>query len=612
MTKSKMTKSKMNENKGSMKNVFYILKMIHEASRSRIIISLLRTTTEQVFYVFFFVYLTQYIYTAIETNIPYKNILIMVGVACGLHIGIHFLAAWYTYYSSKNDPRIYKHIFDKIIKKSKEIPLASFEKPDFYDKFSRALDESVDRAFGAMSTMSFLVAGVIAAIGNMLLIVQVDAFLLIFTIFPVISSVITGKQLSKLWYEMEQDLTRNNRVIGYTKRVFYEKKYASEIRLYNIRELLFKKHRDAFYENYKIEIKYRKKIVAYSIINILCFRLLMLSGSIVYIIYCVTKKDALLIAPYIAMINGVSSMSGNIERAIWSFIDLLKQGALIQNLRDFLEFKEKKVAIDFVPITNSIDDIVLNNVSFIYEGSDKPVINNLSLHIHKGEKIAFVGHNGAGKTTIVKLIMGLYPATNGEIIAGGTNISSYDNSEYHKHFGVVFQDFQIFALSLAENVLMKVPENEEERNIVIDALNKAQFTQKLETTPLGIDSMVTKEFSDEGIGLSGGEAQKIAIARVFAKKCDVAILDEPSSALDPIAEFNMYNNMMEAAQNKTVIFISHRLSSARMADRIYILENGEIIEQGTHNELMSLDKKYAEMFHLQAQNYIDQEVMENG
>jgi ATP-binding cassette subfamily B protein len=205
--------------------------------------------------------------------------------------------------------------------------------------------------------------------------------------------------------------------------------------------------------------------------------------------------------------------------------------------------------------------------------------------------------------------MGLYDIESGEIIAGGNNILNYEKSEYHKHFGVVFQDFQIFSLPLAQNVLMRAPENDEDRNRVREALQKAQFGEKLAALPQGIDTMVTKEFDDKGLGMSGGEAQKIAIARVFAKDCDIAILDEPSSALDPIAEFNMYNNMMEAAKNKTVIFISHRLSSARMADKIYMLEKGRIIEQGNHEELMNMNGKYADMFNLQAQNYREEETV---
>lgn len=249
----------------------------------------------------------------------------------------------------------------------------------------------------------------------------------------------------------------------------------------------------------------------------------------------------------------------------------------------------------------------MDHVSFQYTGSETPVIRDLSLYIRKGERIALVGENGAGKTTLVKLLMGLYPIQDGTISVGGVDIREYDKRDYQSHFGTVFQDLQIFSLPLSHNVLMKEPETEEERELVTESLRKAQFGDVLDQLPDGIDSMVTKEFDDSGFICSGGQAQKIAIARVFAKKPDIVILDEPSSALDPIAEFNMYNNMLEASEGRTVFFISHRLSSARIADRIYFLEHGRIVESGTHDELMEQNGRYARMFRLQAKNYKNRE-----
>ena len=221
-----------------------------------------------------------------------------------------------------------------------------------------------------------------------------------------------------------------------------------------------------------------------------------------------------------------------------------------------------------------------------------------------------MGYNGAGKSTLVKLIMGLYDVTEGEIRISGENIQKFEAKEYHRHFGTVFQDLQVFALSIAENVLMRKPQNDDERKLVEKALEKAHFGERLKSLPNGIDTMVSKEFDEDGVVLSGGETQKIAIARIFAQNPDIVILDEPSSALDPIAEYNMYKNMMEIEEDKTVIFISHRLSSARVADKIYMMENGTIVEEGTHDELMTLNGKYAEMFNLQAQNY--QESLPDG
>ena len=275
----------------------------------------------------------------------------------------------------------------------------------------------------------------------------------------------------------------------------------------------------------------------------------------------------------------------------------------MNNIKEFMECETEEDIKDAVLPSDNMGEIVFENVSYHYEGSGQMIIQGLNVKVRQGEHIALVGENGAGKTTLMKLLMGLYPVSGGRILAGGKDISKYEPSAYRDCFGTVFQDFQVFSLPLGENVLMKSPETEQERQLVVDSLKKAQFGDVLEKMPKGIDTYLTKEFEEDGFVCSGGQAQKVAIARVFAKNPDVVILDEPSSALDPIAEYNMYHNMMEASEGKTVFFISHRMSSARMADRVLFLEHGRIVEEGTHQELLGRNGRYAEMFRLQAQNY---------
>ncbi len=215
--------------------------------------------------------------------------------------------------------------------------------------------------------------------------------------------------------------------------------------------------------------------------------------------------------------------------------------------------------------------------------------------------MAFVGENGAGKSTFIKLLMRLYDVTEGSICYAGEDIRNFTTEEYRDIFGSVFQDYQIYATSVQENVLMhEVDKKDKER--VENALSQSGFTDRLETLPQGMNTILTREFAEDGVQLSGGEAQKVAIARMFAKKerMHIAILDEPSSALDPKAEYELNKNILNKAGDATVIFISHRLSTTRDADCIYMFENGEIIEQGTHQELMELNGQYADMFQCQA------------
>ena len=219
-----------------------------------------------------------------------------------------------------------------------------------------------------------------------------------------------------------------------------------------------------------------------------------------------------------------------------------------------------------------------------------------------GKKIAIVGYNGAGKTTLTKLLMRLYDPTEGEILYNGRSLREYDIPSLRSRIGTVFQDYKIFASTIAENVLGSECA-EADRDTVTDALTKATFREKLDSLEKGMDTELTKEFYDEGVNLSGGESQKVAIARIFAKPYDLIIMDEPSSALDPIAEYELNHTILEYAQDKTVVFISHRLSTTRMADRILMFTDGKLIESGSHDELMAQNGKYAEMFKLQAEKY---------
>ncbi|MDE5746310.1 MAG: ABC transporter ATP-binding protein/permease, partial [Acetatifactor sp.] len=233
-------------------------------------------------------------------------------------------------------------------------------------------------------------------------------------------------------------------------------------------------------------------------------------------------------------------------------------------------------------------------------------LKHITMHIKAGQKVAFVGENGAGKSTLTKLLMRLYDVTEGSIRYGGEDIRRYDTAAYRDIFGSVFQDYQIYASPLQENVMMRSRKAGEEKRTE-EALAQSGFLNRLQTLPKGLQTALTREFDEEGVQLSGGEAQKVAIARLFARKgrMQVAILDEPSSALDPRAEYELNKNIMNSVGDATVIFISHRLSTTRDADCIYMFENGEIIEQGTHRELMALNGQYAEMFRCQARYYQD-------
>lgn len=241
------------------------------------------------------------------------------------------------------------------------------------------------------------------------------------------------------------------------------------------------------------------------------------------------------------------------------------------------------------------------NVSFSY--NEEQTIQNLSFVITKGQTAALVGHNGAGKTTIIKLLLRLYDPTSGTVLYNGRDIRQYNLKAYRELFATTFQDFQMFGMTIKENVLMG-RHYEKEEELVIDALKKAGVYEKVLSLDDGIDTMMTKEFDADGAVLSGGERQKIAVARTFVKEAPMKIFDEPSSALDPIAEYELFQNIMKEGSDHTMLFISHRLSSVKNCDKVFMLEKGHLIEEGTHSELIAANGSYAQMYKKQAMNYL--------
>lgn len=599
-----MKKEKKKENiLGSICNA---IGQIYQGDRAIVYFSFYKNVTEAIFNAIYSIYLIKFIYECIENHVDFHKLFVMVGIFCIVHIIIHLTSAYHSYYLKIAEMKVYRHIFQKIIRKAKKIEINQYENPNFYDKFSRALDEALEQGTWGMLYTTWGVGAVCGSIVAMVILASVDVVLIAFAIPPVIGSLYVGIKESGEQFGARRDETVGKRKMEYAKRVFYEKKYAGELRLYPIAEVLFGVHRDGYTERYEKNKGHWQKIGVYRIIETMMFAGLVTLGSYLYITYRLKVSGSNAVAAYVAMISAVGYVVNSISEAINYFSQAGKLCMYMNNIKEFMECKVEEAVKDAVLPNGNMGEIVFDHVSYHYQGSEQMIIQDLNVAIHQGEHIALVGENGAGKTTLMKLLMGLYPISEGKILVGGTEIGKYDPSAYRDCFGTVFQDFQIFSLPLGENVLMKSPETKEERQIVIDSLNKAQFGEVLEKMPQGIDTCLTKEFDENGFVCSGGQAQKIAIARVFAKNPDVVILDEPSSALDPIAEYNMYCNMMEASEGKTVFFISHRMSSARMADRILFLEHGKIVEEGTHEELMIENGRYAAMFQLQAQNYQDE------
>lgn len=331
--------------------------------------------------------------------------------------------------------------------------------------------------------------------------------------------------------------------------------------------------------------------------------------------FSVIFEGVMLYAVYENLVTGKLSlaeltvMTSLMVSATWILIDLfgdimnmVKNGMFIRNLRTFMEYQEEiPEDQDGIMPEDSFETLEFDHVSFSYQ--EEETIRDLCFTIRRGETIALVGHNGAGKSTIIKLMLRLYDPTEGVIRLNGVDIRQYNLRAYRKLFATVFQDFKIFAGSVKENVLMDVVSPDVPEEEIHRALSCCGLAERIGTLSDGPDTMMTTEFDKKGVNLSGGESQKLAVGRAFYKDAGLIILDEPSSALDPIAEYQLNHAMLRMAENRTVIFISHRLSTTRLADRIILMENGQIREQGTHDDLLAAGGIYTRMWKVQASQY---------
>jgi len=417
-----------------------------------------------------------------------------------------------------------------------------------------------------------------------------------------IGNFLFNARLSKIDYQRNIENTEYNRKISYINRVMYLSGYAKEMRLTDVFLLLKREYVKAIQGIIKTTKKYTwKSVVLHWFYTTFTFTYIF-SGMLLYGAYRAIVSETISLAELAVITSMMVSTTWILIGFTESLMKAYKNGLFIQNLRTFLEYEEK------IPENyegenpgNELKSIEFRNVSFSYK--DKKVIHNLSFRIDAGKVYALVGYNGAGKSTIIKLLMRFYDPEEGTIYCNGKDIKSYNLKQYRALFATAFQDCQVFSMSVAENVMMRRVQPEDESTI-ITALKNAGIYERVMEMPKGIYTTLTKEFDDHGAVLSGGEFQKITVARAFAQEVPLKIFDEPSSALDPIAENQLFDNILSENKKNTILFISHRLSSVQSADWIFVLEEGELKEEGTHRMLMECHGIYSDMYQKQAENYL--------
>ena len=415
---------------------------------------------------------------------------------------------------------------------------------------------------------------------------------------------LTGQYQIKYYDAHAGDNEFVGRKISYIKRCERNINSAKEVRVFSLSKWFDNMLVRNILEYFKITKKNRSINTKATLIN---SSVLLLQNAVVYTVLTIRIINGDISASdYIFLLALVTGFSGWFIGIINEFNHLISQAVAIQHYRNYLEMRDRTVVNYGSDNSLNVDfsippEIVFDNVGFRYLNADNKIYDGFNLKICSGEKIAIVGDNGAGKTTLVKLMCGLYKAQEGEIYIGNVKFSETNPEDYFSLFSVVFQDIYLLPIKIKEFVASKDDDISEDR--VNDSLKKAGLWDKVMSLPKGIETPLMKGVMKDAVDLSGGEKQKLMMARAYYKDAPVLIFDEPTAALDPIAEVNLYNFINDNTSNKTVIFVSHRLASVKFCDRILVIDNGKIVEDGTHDELMQKKGKYAGMFELQSRYY---------
>lgn len=590
-----------------MSNNLFLIKLVMSASPGFVIFPVLDSIRNQVSIYFEHTVGIGYVLEAAEFGYPFRKVaLVILALFLAISLGMVFTVWVGDYVQEKNRPKVREKIKLMLYEKAQDLDLECYDNPKYYDEMVLAISEVDNQIDRCVTFLQNLFSGLATFITSSIYFLNRDKLSVMFAIGSFILTFLFTMIYNKISYKIRIERNPHERERDYVKRVFYLPDYAKELRLNpNVNDLLMERFEKANKDVYDAEKKYAKKHFAIGYLrNYISNDFVSDVLYISYLVMLAAVRKVLSFSSVAILFNNF----GRLKRSLRVFTDTYPFAAetslYVTKIRKFLEYDKKIVAEgELEPVPGEAGRLDVKSLSFGYDADAAPILNDISMTIKPGEKIALVGYNGAGKTTLVKLLMRLYDPDSGEIRLNGENIRRYDVEKYRNSIGVVFQDFHIFAGTVADNVVMN-GEAAYDAEAVTRALTESGLMPRVSEMEDGLDSQLTTEIMEKGINLSGGEAQKLAVSRVFYQQAGLMILDEPSSALDPIAEYQLNHAMVNATKDKTVIFISHRLSTTRLADRIIMLEKGRIVETGTHDELLARGGKYAEMWRVQAGAYI--------
>ena len=593
---------------GVLSNTKYILGRIKKCRNGLIPLMLLGVVCGSVlsyFWGIFGKYVIDIIEQDLSMELKEQKLLLLIGVAGSIALlltlgnGFSYGRIWYRMIEVR------MHMITERIARVLDLPYEMLERPDVLDIAQRAqsaTDGNNNGVEGMMHLMIQLAQGLFTVIVTFTAVTVLDARLILaLTVLSVLSFLYFRHIIRTDKEQVWDKLAPTWRQVHYMERVTQDFDYAKDIRLFSLSGLLMRRQK-AIYKGREERFDLHQKLwLRHSWVT---HSLNVISRACVYAVLfvAVLKKD-LTIGNFTLFLSLSSAFSAALVMLLQQCGDYKKASIETDDFRSFLELKTEGEAQAGSAVPGSEDpEITFEHVSYRYTKSEKNALTDLNLTLHPGEKLAVVGLNGAGKTTMIKLLLRLYDPTEGVIRLNGTDIRSFDRKEYYKLFAPVFQNVEIFAFPISQNISMKSPERTD-ADRAMKAAEEAGIGERIASLTRGLDTPLTNIVEEDGVDLSGGEKQKLALARALYKSARIVVLDEPTAALDAIAEQQLYERFDKMVGRRSAVYISHRLSSTRFCDRIAMFADGRLVEYGTHEELMALGGAYADLFNTQAQYY---------
>jgi ATP-binding cassette subfamily B protein len=494
-----------------------------------------------------------------------------------------------------------RHVSIQVMKHAADLDLIAYEDPVFYDRLERARVQATDR-LGMIQAIGRLVQLVITTLTLSVTIVVYSPWLMLLLVGGVIPAFLGESHFAFLGYAKNFRQTPVRRQLDYLRVVGGSKEAAKELKLFGLKDFLtdrFTRLSDEIYEE-NVGLS-RRRLIAGAFLSIIAT-----AGyySAYVIVIWKTVTGTYSVGTWYLLSGAILQASNNIQQIFSTISGIADQALFLTDLLAFFQMQPtiRSKANALAAPRPIVAGFEFRNVSFSYPGSPRLILDTLNFHLRPGERVALIGENGQGKTTIVKLITRLYDPTEGQILLDGVDLREYSLEDLYREIGVIFQDFMRYEMTARENIAVGQIEKLDDLKLLQTASRKSLADEVVAKLPLEYEQMLGRRF-DGGVDLSGGEWQKIALARAYLREAQLLILDEPTAALDARSEFEVFHRFAELTAGKMALFISHRFSTVRMADRIVVLENGKIAEEGSHDQLSRLGGRYAEMFEMQAASY---------